>query len=227
MLPRLRGEAKVDFAFVDGSHEYADVLRDLELLYPLVKDGGWIAFHDVEPGWPGSWRVWRQTGRPLLEAHEYCHTLACGRKMPGREYRSFVETNYSFGGDWAEFLQAQSPELRPLTQAMLWTAQMFNAPSGNADGLDESAAANAETQIAQMPAPVKLTLGHMLAKEAHTDGLLHYWNALTLRHATAVEPATAALRQALALGGGRLRPRLEKLLAEWRTSTGIPAKESR
>lgn len=38
---------KLDFLFIDGSHLYHDVKKDFEMYYPLVRDGGAIAFHDV------------------------------------------------------------------------------------------------------------------------------------------------------------------------------------
>lgn len=72
---------RIDFIFIDGSHEYPDVLRDFELSYPLVKEGGWIAFHDVISTWPGSERVWHETAKLYLVHHEYSTTLACGRKL--------------------------------------------------------------------------------------------------------------------------------------------------
>ena len=43
----LTGGLPIDFIFIDGWHEYASVLRDLELAFPLVRIGGWIALHDV------------------------------------------------------------------------------------------------------------------------------------------------------------------------------------
>lgn len=36
----------LDFIFLDGSHEYKDVLLDLQLFYPKLKRGGIIAGHD-------------------------------------------------------------------------------------------------------------------------------------------------------------------------------------
>jgi predicted O-methyltransferase YrrM len=42
-----------DFIFIDASHEYADVLADLEAWYPKLKDGGVFAGHDYELLWPG------------------------------------------------------------------------------------------------------------------------------------------------------------------------------
>lgn len=41
----------VGFLFIDGAHEYEAVSEDYRLYRPLVKDGGYIAFHDSP--WPG------------------------------------------------------------------------------------------------------------------------------------------------------------------------------
>ena len=40
----------IDFIFIDSLHFARHVRRLLELWYPLVRQGGWIAFHDVDPG---------------------------------------------------------------------------------------------------------------------------------------------------------------------------------
>ncbi len=79
----LGGRRPIDFAFIDGSHEYGDVLKDFQLVWPLVKDGGWIAFHDVHYTWPGPKRVWHDVGKRSLANHEYATTLACGQKLAG------------------------------------------------------------------------------------------------------------------------------------------------
>ncbi|MEZ2240849.1 class I SAM-dependent methyltransferase [Microcoleus sp.] len=76
----LTGDKAIDFIFIDGSHQFLDVLKDYEQSLPLVKDGGWIAFHDVVPTWPGSERVWHNIAKHRLLNHEYSSTLACGQK---------------------------------------------------------------------------------------------------------------------------------------------------
>lgn len=70
----------IDFAFIDGSHEYGDVLEDFRLTLPLVKEGGWVALHDVVHTWPGVLRAWQESVKLQLSEHEYVSTLACGRK---------------------------------------------------------------------------------------------------------------------------------------------------
>jgi predicted O-methyltransferase YrrM len=54
ILPRLE-YGMFDLAFIDGTHSYEAVKRDIEMVYPLVKKreterqvGGLIAFHDYE-----------------------------------------------------------------------------------------------------------------------------------------------------------------------------------
>jgi hypothetical protein len=42
----------LDFVFIDASHEYEDVIADINSWYPKVKQGGVIAGHDY-PDWPG------------------------------------------------------------------------------------------------------------------------------------------------------------------------------
>ena len=36
----------LDFVYIDGSHEYEDVLNDIKLYYPKVKEGGIVGGHD-------------------------------------------------------------------------------------------------------------------------------------------------------------------------------------
>ncbi len=75
----LRDEAiRVDFAFIDGSHQFIDVLNDFESLYPLMKDQGQIAFHDVIYTWRGPFECWHSIAKHVLTNHEYCGSIATG-----------------------------------------------------------------------------------------------------------------------------------------------------
>jgi len=38
---------KFDFIFIDGDHSYEGVKKDFEMYSPLIKPGGYIAFHDI------------------------------------------------------------------------------------------------------------------------------------------------------------------------------------
>ncbi|MEO6096905.1 MAG: class I SAM-dependent methyltransferase [Fibrobacteria bacterium] len=177
----------VDFAFIDASHEYIDVLNDLKLIYPFVKKGGWIAFHDVEPGWPGPWRVWLEYGIPLLTNHEVVHTLASGRKTEAYEFGKQPEaiTRFSFARSWVEDLRRSGdPSAVPLLQA--FTASLdFSRPGPESRGK----AIEAERTISGMAPHLKQTLNCMIGKDAYFDGYLHYWYALTLEAAGLQEEA--------------------------------------
>jgi glycosyltransferase involved in cell wall biosynthesis/predicted O-methyltransferase YrrM len=83
---------EIDFIFIDGSHQYLDVLKDFELSFPLVKDKGWIAFHDVIHTWPGCERVWHEIAKLRLINHEYSTTLACGQKDLSTIYLNHNQT---------------------------------------------------------------------------------------------------------------------------------------
>lgn len=43
------GAEPVDFLFIDADHTYEGVRRDFEMYAPLVRPGGLIALHDIEP----------------------------------------------------------------------------------------------------------------------------------------------------------------------------------
>ena len=70
----------IDMLFIDCSHDYDDVLRDIDLLFPWVKPGGIIGLHDVTEGWPGPLRVWQEHLRPKLVDIGNCRSLAFGTK---------------------------------------------------------------------------------------------------------------------------------------------------
>lgn len=40
---------RLDFLYIDGDHRYEGVRRDFELYGPLVRKGGLVAFHDINP----------------------------------------------------------------------------------------------------------------------------------------------------------------------------------
>ncbi len=77
----LTGGKEIDFMFIDGGHEYEDVLLDFQLAFPLVKSEGWIAFHDFGCSYLGVDRVWHELAKFNLTCHESCSTIACGKKV--------------------------------------------------------------------------------------------------------------------------------------------------
>lgn len=46
LIELLRG-CKIDYLFIDGDHSYEGVKQDFEKYSPLVRDGGYVGFHDV------------------------------------------------------------------------------------------------------------------------------------------------------------------------------------
>ena len=40
-------ERRIEFLFIDGDHTYEGVKRDFEMYFPLVREGGIVAFHDI------------------------------------------------------------------------------------------------------------------------------------------------------------------------------------
>jgi predicted O-methyltransferase YrrM len=73
----------IHLLFVDGSHQYEDVMADFAGFFPHVVPGGIVAFHDVTGDWPGVFRAWNETVKPQLTEIGYCDALGFGRK-PGR-----------------------------------------------------------------------------------------------------------------------------------------------
>jgi hypothetical protein len=79
----------IHFLFIDGGHEYEDVLTDFETFFPHVVPGGLVAFHDVHDyqtnfgavGFPGVLKVWEEVAVPVCRDHGRCATLAFGRKQ--------------------------------------------------------------------------------------------------------------------------------------------------
>lgn len=61
----------LDFVFIDASHEYEDVKKDIEAWLPKVKPGGILAGHDYDSFWPGVVRAVNETLR-IVFADEHC-----------------------------------------------------------------------------------------------------------------------------------------------------------
>ena len=176
VLPTWSSRPMLDFVFIDASHEYIDVLKDFELIYPFVKDGGWIAFHDVEPGWPGPWRVWLEHAGPLLADHRQVETLTCGRKVPGRPFaRGRTRLGFSFASHWIDELSRTYREGGALFQAMRDSLGFASAPAAERGRILQQ-----ELIIGRLPEALATTLRCMLGKDAAMDGHLHLWNGILL-----------------------------------------------
>lgn len=68
----------LDFVFLDASHEYEDIMADLEAWYPKVKAGGLFAGHDYHvsrAAWPGvaaAVEEWMSKKGKKFDACEMC-----------------------------------------------------------------------------------------------------------------------------------------------------------
>lgn len=66
---------EVDFAFIDGNHEYPFVKQDIELYWPKIRSGGFLSGHDYSAGHPGVTRAVDEFFQNLnlpVETHQYC-----------------------------------------------------------------------------------------------------------------------------------------------------------
>ena len=71
----------IDMLFIDGSHNYEDVLSDFEGFFQHVVPGGIVALHDVtNVDWPGVSRVWTER-RHLLSGIGYVGSIGYGCKV--------------------------------------------------------------------------------------------------------------------------------------------------
>ena len=62
----------IGLLWIDGSHEYQDVLEDFQLWFPKVVEGGFVLFHDSK--WPGVRKV-------LWESFYPCSQLSSIRRI--------------------------------------------------------------------------------------------------------------------------------------------------
>lgn len=46
-------DESIDFCFIDGSHEYEDVKKDIIAWLPKIKKGGILSGHDYDESWEG------------------------------------------------------------------------------------------------------------------------------------------------------------------------------
>ncbi len=57
-LKKLLGNKKIDLLLIDGDHRYSAVKQDFESFSPLVRKGGFVAFHDIKL----TGKKWRDSG---------------------------------------------------------------------------------------------------------------------------------------------------------------------
>ena len=196
VLPVWQGPTQFDFTFIDASHEYVDVLKDFQLVYPMIKQGGWMAFHDVEPGWPGPWRAWIEYGKTLLTDHETVATLSCGRKSRVMDFGHVDSrhSDFSFAREYKDYLV----DMFKGGAAVLTDAMEKSLTGSYVTSAEKDATHAAEILLGGMPehVPFRTTLRSMLSKDARLDGHLLLWNAMTLMAEAKWEESYRALLDA-------------------------------
>ncbi|MAZ48616.1 MAG: hypothetical protein CME65_08630 [Halobacteriovoraceae bacterium] len=94
-------EEEIDLLFIDGSHEYPDVKADFENLFPKLKSGGVIAFHDSK--WSGVKKVlWEDffpnkniSGIQRIEDTSFARKLKIGKAKHRETNRAYLELEKS------------------------------------------------------------------------------------------------------------------------------------
>lgn len=84
---------RIDLAFLDGEHNAETVLHEVELIYPLMPEGGWgyLFIHDiVDGGNAGAWLKLKSDSR--FETLGFLQNYGCGvaRKLSGLDYEEIA-----------------------------------------------------------------------------------------------------------------------------------------
>lgn len=177
---------KIDFVFIDGSHDYDSVLRDFSIVYPHVNVGGWIGFHDICLEHPGSWRFWRETASKVLIDHEFQHTIACGRKISVSYEPPVDASDFSYADALIDVLVEEKRDAQII--AALRTSRV--SPGGS------ESVERAERTIATLPEKYRYYMKSLLHHDEIRDGFLHYWYALMLADEQKWIQAEVQLRRA-------------------------------
>lgn len=77
---RLMGD--IDIVFIDAGHDYDSCKQDIELWWPLVRDGGYLCGHDFQHRFPGVMRAVADAF-PLLEVALFPDSVWCVEKKAG------------------------------------------------------------------------------------------------------------------------------------------------
>ena len=74
LLKRMLGGVPIDFLFIDGDHTYEGVKQDFLMYFPLVRESGLIAFHDIQTlrDGVGVPRFWKEIKGTFPGAREFC-----------------------------------------------------------------------------------------------------------------------------------------------------------
>lgn len=76
-------DIKADVIHLDGAHDYASVLADLEAWWPLLQPGGILIGDDYDPHWPGVVRAFDEFFAPLgIEPSREVENVKCRIRKP-------------------------------------------------------------------------------------------------------------------------------------------------
>ncbi len=174
---------KADFIFVDGAHWWEEVREDFYLTYPLLKDGGWYAYHDITYHWPACLRAWRQLATPLLANRGAVTSLAFGQKISSQPMPQVtMESPFSFAADFVNFIRETSPNLTDLCNIL--EASLSPAFSTTSRSSLETALKNlpdfyVDKLINLIGATLSGAYRHDL-KDRLEDGVIAYWAGIAL-----------------------------------------------
>jgi predicted O-methyltransferase YrrM len=72
-----------DVIHIDGAHDYASVLADLEAWWPVLKPGGILIGDDYDPHWPGVVRAFDDFFKPLgIDPSSEVENVKCRIRKP-------------------------------------------------------------------------------------------------------------------------------------------------
>jgi hypothetical protein len=105
----------LDFVYIDGSHQYEFVIKDIEAWFPKVKEGGFIGGHDYIKKFPGV----------IKAVDEFCEKN--GIKFETRDGNKFPY--YKDNADWA-FIKGEN---RVILKWEFTSEDVIKTPSGGGD----------------------------------------------------------------------------------------------
>ncbi|MBF0233899.1 MAG: class I SAM-dependent methyltransferase [Desulfamplus sp.] len=187
----------IDMVFIDGSHHYHDIFNDFKLVYPLVKDNGWIFFHDVIPDWTGPFRIWYQFAKKLLHDYHYETSIAGGRKTENKAWTCNEFEPFDYSLELIKHLETQNNTDKQLLYELTFLHRIYQMQQN--DDANNSKTSQIEQKVASMPDMLKTTIKHMLSKEAFKDGVLHYWQSLILLKQGEHDNGLSSLKKAIEL----------------------------
>ncbi len=71
-----------DMVFIDAGHDYPSCKQDIELWWPLIKEGGYLCGHDYQHKFPGVMRAVADSF-PLLDVALFPDSVWCVEKRTG------------------------------------------------------------------------------------------------------------------------------------------------